>query len=358
MTIGPLTLSPPQKLQFFVPGTIVPAAGAQVFTYAAGTMTKQATYSNINQTPNTNPIILDANGECVCFLDSTLEYDFWFSPSTDTDPPTNPYWTVGSVGYANMNTGFAPLNSPTFTGIPKAPNPTIGDSSNEIATTQFVQATAATAAAGVTTGTTQSRGNYSTSLATTAFVGNEINTAWQEVIFSSSGTWTIPANVTWGKIRIWGGGGGGGGGTSGNVGSGGGGAGYAEGTISFGSNTSLAIVIGTGGSGGSPGNPGVAGTASTIAALSITANGGGGGQGNQGTPGSGGSASGLSLVFNGAGGGSTVNQSAGIPAPGGGSWGNAASFIAFGPGCGGVGFYNASGSAGISGMCIIEYLNP
>ena len=87
---GPLTLSPPQKLQFFVPGTTTPAVGAKLFTYAAGTMTKQATYSTQMGTPNTNPIILDSNGECVCYLDSTLEYDFWFSPSTDTDPPTNP----------------------------------------------------------------------------------------------------------------------------------------------------------------------------------------------------------------------------------------------------------------------------
>jgi hypothetical protein len=354
---GPLTPSVPPKLKFFIPGTTNVASGAKLFTYAAGTTTKQATYSTPTGTPNTNPIILDANGECVCYLDSNLEYDFWYCPSTDTDPPTNPYWTVGSIGFGNMINGLAPLNSPAFTGTPTAPTATVGDSSTDIANTQFVQTAITNAFASNPTVPTQAAGDYSTKVATTAFVGNEINRAWQEVVFTSSGTWNIPANVKWAKFRIWGGGGGGGGGTSGNVGSGGGGAGYAEGTISLGSNTSLAIVIGAAGSGGSAGNAGTAGTASTIAALGITASGGGGGSGNSGTPGSGGSASGLAFTWPGAGGGITVAASSGIPAPGGGAWGNAASFIPFGPGCGGTGFLG-SGASGIGGLCIIEWLAP
>lgn len=360
MTIGPLTLSPPQKLQFFLPGTTMPASGAKLFTYAAGTTTKQATYSNINQTPNTNPIILDANGQCVCFLDSTLEYDFWFSPSTDTDPPTNPYWTVGSVGYANMISGLAPLNSPVFTGSPTAPTPTSGDSSTNIATTQFVQNAVSSAFTGTPTVPTAAPGTLTTQIASTAFVGAEINRAWQEAVFSTSGTWTVPSGVLYAKFRIWGAGGGGGGGTSGNVGSGGGGGGYAEGVISLGSNTSLAIVIGTAGTGGSPGNSGTSGGSSTIAALGITANGGTGGAGNGGTPGAGGTASGLTLNITGGGGGQTVNASAGIDAAGGGSWGTVGVGIigAYGPGCGGTGNYNNPGGSGINGLCIIEWMQP
>lgn len=357
MTIGPLGVVAPPKLQFFLPGTSTPAAGAKLFTYAGNTTTKQTTYSDDNQTPNTNPIILDANGECVCFVDTTLKYAFTFAPSTDTDPPTNAYWTVPNMGFGEMIASFAPLNSPVFTGTPTAPTPTLGDSSGNIATTQFVQETVTASFTGTPTVPTAAPGTFTTQIATTAFVGTEINRAWQMTVFNTSGTWTIPTNVKFAKFRLWGGGGGGGGGTSGNVGSGGGGAGYTEGIISLGANTSLAIVIGSGGTGGSPGNPGTAGNASTIAALSISANGGGAGAGNGGTPGAGGSASGLALTYSGAGGGITVNASVGIPAPGGGAWGNAASFIPFGPGCGGTGFLG-SGAAGIAGLCIIEWLAP
>lgn len=369
MTIGPLTLSPPQKLQFFIPGTTTPAAGAKLFTYAAGTTTKQATYSNINQTPNTNPIILDANGECICFLDSTLEYDVWFSPSTDTDPPTNPYWTVGSVGYADMINGFAPLNSPEFTGEPTAPTPTSGDNSTNIATTQFVQ-NAITQSFVNPTATTPSAGDYSNKIATTAFVGQAINTAWQLVVFGSSGTWTIPTNVTWAKFRIWGGGGGGGGASSGSSGSGGGGAGYAEGTISLGTNTSLSIVIGSGGSGGGVGNAGTAGTASTIAALSISAGGGGAGGGNSGSPGSGGTSSGLTIALTGSAGeigqfqsGPNVYQGgqggSAVLGGSGGSGAIAGSNPGGSPGGGGSGGGPLiPGGNGAGGLCIIEWMNP
>src|SRR5574337_856034 len=105
-----LTAAPPPKLQFFVPGTQTPLAGGLLFTYAAGTTTKQTTYSNAdNSTPNTNPIVLDANGQCVCFLDTSLQYAFTLAPSTDTDPPTNPYWTVDQIGYQDLTGSFASL---------------------------------------------------------------------------------------------------------------------------------------------------------------------------------------------------------------------------------------------------------
>lgn len=75
-----------------------PLAGGKLFVYAAGTTTKATTYTDsTGNTPNTNPIILDANGQCSCWLDPTLFYKFILSPSTDTDPPTNPYWTVDNV---------------------------------------------------------------------------------------------------------------------------------------------------------------------------------------------------------------------------------------------------------------------
>lgn len=72
--------------------------GGKLFTYAAGTTNKQATYTDsTGNTANANPIILNSRGECDLWLDQTLAYKFTLSPSTDTDPPTNAIWTVDQV---------------------------------------------------------------------------------------------------------------------------------------------------------------------------------------------------------------------------------------------------------------------
>jgi hypothetical protein len=57
---------PQGKTQFFntVAAGGAPLSGGQVFFYARGTTTFQNTYQDINLTiPNTNPVILNANGE-------------------------------------------------------------------------------------------------------------------------------------------------------------------------------------------------------------------------------------------------------------------------------------------------------
>src|SRR6266404_3591976 len=75
-----------------------PLSGGLLFTYAAGTASKLSSFTDsTGVTPNTNPIILDARGECDLFLTSNLLYKFVLSPSTDTDPPTNPFWTEDNV---------------------------------------------------------------------------------------------------------------------------------------------------------------------------------------------------------------------------------------------------------------------
>lgn len=85
------------KFQAFIAG--VPASGAKVFTYAAGTTTKQTTYTTpAAGTPNANPVVLDSRGEANICLDSTLLYKIVLAPSTDTDPPTASIWTVDNVG--------------------------------------------------------------------------------------------------------------------------------------------------------------------------------------------------------------------------------------------------------------------
>ncbi|MEF2156387.1 glycosyl hydrolase family 28-related protein [Luteimonas sp. FXH3W] len=69
-------LAPSPKQQFFN-NSGVPLAGGKLYTYAAGTTTPQATYSNrAASSPNPNPIVLNSRGEAVLFLDPALVYDF------------------------------------------------------------------------------------------------------------------------------------------------------------------------------------------------------------------------------------------------------------------------------------------
>lgn len=204
MSIGPLGNVASPKLQFFQPGTNLPLSGGKLFTYAAGTTTKQATYSNDAKAPNTNPIILDANGQCVCFVDSTLKYDFTLSPSTDTDPPTNAYWTVGSMGYQEMISSFAPVNSPSFTGNPTAPTAALGNSSTAIATTAFVQETVTSATGGVSQvpSVTGQSGKYLTNNGTSSSWGTlpTVSGSSGSIIVGTTkiqwGTGTLPASGT------------------------------------------------------------------------------------------------------------------------------------------------------------------
>jgi len=101
----PTTNIAPYEKQRFFDAAGLPLAGGKLFTYAAGTTTKQNSYTDsTGATPNTNPIILDAAGYCNLWLDQSLAYKVTLSPSTDTDPPTNPIWTVDQ-----LNTSASPV---------------------------------------------------------------------------------------------------------------------------------------------------------------------------------------------------------------------------------------------------------
>lgn len=68
-------LLPWPRAKFFFPNTNYPLAGGKLYTYAAGTVTPLATYSDSAGTiPNTNPVILDANGEAAIYLMTGLSY--------------------------------------------------------------------------------------------------------------------------------------------------------------------------------------------------------------------------------------------------------------------------------------------
>ena len=89
----------PLLRQQFVNGVGAPYAGALLFSYAAGTTSKQNTYSDSTlATPNTNPVVADADGRFgAIYLDPSLVYKFVLSPSTDTDPPTGAVFTQDNV---------------------------------------------------------------------------------------------------------------------------------------------------------------------------------------------------------------------------------------------------------------------
>lgn len=92
-----MNLSPLPVLRFYS-NIGLPLVGGKLFTYAAGTTTKIATYTNSSGgTPNTNPIILNFRGEANVWLDPSLTYKFVLSPANDTDPPTNPIWSVDNI---------------------------------------------------------------------------------------------------------------------------------------------------------------------------------------------------------------------------------------------------------------------
>ena len=68
------SLSPWLKPRFFITGTNRPLAGGLMYTYKAGTTDPAKTYSDDAGTENTNPIVLDSDGQCDLFLDDAVSY--------------------------------------------------------------------------------------------------------------------------------------------------------------------------------------------------------------------------------------------------------------------------------------------
>lgn len=85
-------LTPSPKTRFFTEAG-APLVGGKVYTYAAGTSTPLATYtSQAGTTPNTNPVILDANGEADIWLTGASSYKFTLTDSDDVVQ-----WTVDNI---------------------------------------------------------------------------------------------------------------------------------------------------------------------------------------------------------------------------------------------------------------------
>lgn len=107
LTALPELLSP-LPIQHFVDSNGNALSGGKLFTYTAGTTTKQTTYTDATgATPNTNPVTLNTRGEAGVWLNPNIVYKFVLSPSTDTDPPTNPIWTVDNISVSGGATSAA-----------------------------------------------------------------------------------------------------------------------------------------------------------------------------------------------------------------------------------------------------------
>lgn len=97
-------LSPVAKMQF-LDAAGAPLVGGLVYTYAAGTTTPLATYTDSGgSTANSNPIVLDSRGEANIWL-AAANYKFKLCDSTNTE-----IWTVDNIA--------SPISSvsPTFGG--------------------------------------------------------------------------------------------------------------------------------------------------------------------------------------------------------------------------------------------------
>lgn len=85
--------------------TGLPAVGNQLFFYVAGSVnTKQNTYTDsTGGSANTNPIVLNALGEpsTEIWFTAGQQYKVVYAPSTDTDPPTSPIWTIDHLSGIN-----------------------------------------------------------------------------------------------------------------------------------------------------------------------------------------------------------------------------------------------------------------
>lgn len=96
-------LTPSPKMQFF-DANGNPLVGGKLYTYAAGTNTPLATYTDAGgATPNANPVILDSRGEANVWLGVT-QYKFTLKDSLD-----NLIWTVDNLNQVDAVTQAAIL---------------------------------------------------------------------------------------------------------------------------------------------------------------------------------------------------------------------------------------------------------
>jgi len=105
-------LTPSPKMQF-ESAAGVPLSGGKLYTYAAGTTTPQATYTDASGgTPNTNPVILDSRGEASIWLGSA-SYKFRLTDANDVEVWTVDYISAPTSGVSPILSGNVTIDSDT-----------------------------------------------------------------------------------------------------------------------------------------------------------------------------------------------------------------------------------------------------
>lgn len=108
-----MTVLTPQPKTQFVSAAGVPLSGGKVYTYAAGTTTPQATYTDATgATPNPNPIILDSRGETSIWLGSAT-YKFKLTDANDVEIWTVDYISAPTSGVSPILSGNVTIDSDT-----------------------------------------------------------------------------------------------------------------------------------------------------------------------------------------------------------------------------------------------------
>ena len=187
-----------------------PAVGATLTVYLTGSSTLAALYAdNGLVTPISNPLTADAAGRFVA--QATV---IWASDATAYKAVIN-FPDGSSLTFSNLKVlevaqslaGFAPLNSPAFTGVPTAPTPATNDNSNKLATTGFVNAQGyaplnSPVFTGTPTAPTPATNDNSTKLATTAFVQAAAAIVAQNIGVSGYIKFTNGLVLQWGQFTI------------------------------------------------------------------------------------------------------------------------------------------------------------
>lgn len=180
-----------------------PVVGATLTINDAGTGTPSDLFAEASlSTPIANPQTSDAAGRfydqtTVIWADNSIAYDATVSFPTGE---TLTYEDIYVLGAATNVSGFAPIDSPHFTGVPVAPTPALNDSSGKIATTDYVKGQAYAPLAsptftGVPAAPTATAGTNTTQIATTAFVRTAITGGASSAYFQSANvTITTPSN--------------------------------------------------------------------------------------------------------------------------------------------------------------------
>ena len=105
-------LTPSPKMQF-ESAAGVPLSGGKVYTYAAGTTTPQATFTDYTgATSNANPIILNSRGEAAIWLGSA-SYKFKLTDANDVEIWTVDYISAPTSGVSPVLSGNVVIDSDT-----------------------------------------------------------------------------------------------------------------------------------------------------------------------------------------------------------------------------------------------------